>query len=238
MSIAPLIDIIAAKQFNTFLVNNDSFFRQLALGRDAIEAIDLPLRLKFMVISAIDERGTASFPVFLPINPDDWQTDYKKRAEIDYTAGGFIVNEWHDDITSIQASGYLPSFKSRAKFLTSSYLNFSKLLKLYTMIGRISTTYGSNDGFPISVDDSASKGVAGKDGVSESVTIQMSISRQKWVRARIIYQNEQFDGIFMTFTTTEKYEEPNTLRYSFTFKALSKTNLFGELNDAGDIQNS
>jgi hypothetical protein len=230
--------------YNKFIVSNDSLFRKFADAKNFMNVIDLPISLKFMILQLADISNNRSFPVILPVNPDDFKVNYKKKITIDYVAGGFVTNFWHDDIIDISAAGYIPSFQSRAKILTDSYAHFRELLDVYTKCGKvqpsyrsISTTANPDDsnieGQTLSVPGS-SQGTTPLDTSSGTVTpgtnadTATMLSAQyniQYVKVFLIYQHEQFEGVFNSFSVHETYEMPNTLQYSFDFKAFSKTDL-------------
>src|SRR5271157_2208116 len=66
-----------------------------ALGK----VIDLPLGLRLIMFTAKHIEGIPFLPaIILPVNPDSFIARHKKRSDVIYTLGGFIVNHWHDDV--------------------------------------------------------------------------------------------------------------------------------------------
>ena len=234
----------AVDSYNKFIVANDSLFRKFADAKNFLNVIDLPISLKFMILQLEDVSNNRSFPVILPVNPDTFKAQYKKKVAVDYVAGGFSVNFWHDDIIEINATGYIPSFQSRAKVLTNSYAHFRELLDVYTKCGKvqplyksISTTVNPDDsnlqGQTLDVPGSAqgtnpldiSSGAVTPGTNADGASMLVAKFAVQYVKVFLIYQHEQFEGVFTDFAVHESYEMPNTLQYTFNFKAFSKTEL-------------
>lgn len=199
--------------------------------------IDVPLALKLMILTPLDVNGnwiSGQVPVFLPVNPDNWDVDYQKKVNIDFTALGFVVNHWHDDIIRCQASGYLPTFQSRAKILTESYQDFLALLRIYAQCGKVTVNYNKIQTVPTGFAPSnasvstatteASTGVVGKTSMNagEISALQVTTQSVQIAQVRLQYQNDAYIGVFKNFQIKESYDEPNTLKYSFEFAAFRR----------------
>lgn len=205
------------------------------LLQDALELIDLPLPLKMMMFRLKKHDGsTAPIPeLILRINPDSFSVSYKKKSDLVYTTGGFVTQHWHDDRMTIKASGWVPSFKGRAKILTDGYQMFLQLLDIYRSCGSVQKFLGQKllsknleiNSFLEKYTDTQ----AGK--TSSSAVSQDTKDRQPttyealtmYPKVELFYQNDVYEGIFTDFTAKENYEMPNTLQYDFTFIADKRT---------------
>jgi len=99
---------------------------------------DLPLASRLIRFTVHKENGYSILPaVILPVNPKQLKVAHKKRSSYRYTLGGFVLDHWHDDITTITANGYIPALKSKAKILASSYWVFLFFLNLYKSCGQV-----------------------------------------------------------------------------------------------------
>lgn len=209
-------------------------------GRDVEGSLpDAPLPLKLIRFWPKDISGVPVLPfIALPINPHQFKVVHKKKSDVIYTLGGFVINHWHDDVTTITATGYLPSFGGRAKALTTSYqFGFLPLLNMYKSCGQIATTYRQSVTTP-SLDRDKLTRDAGKTkdnnlpnvGYSKgdstpSDTLTVSGNALRNAHIDLYYQHDVYTGIFTDFTIDETYEQPNTLLYSFTFKAFRSKNV-------------
>lgn len=193
---------------------------------------DYPKEYKLLAFTARHISGQEMLPIIqLPVNPDTFKAAFKKRSDITYTLGGFIINHWHDDVITITASGYIPSLGSRAKILTDSYAAFSQLLNLYKSCGQIASSYSITNEVP-SYDEEKLKNSnmasqnntieeSGNPSTARKDTIVISGIQLRAATVSLRYQQDVYEGIFIDFTMDESYDQPNTLRYSFTFKAMT-----------------
>jgi len=221
---------------------------------------DLPVHSRLIMFRAKDMSfADTIFPfIVLPVNPDMLRVAYKKRSDIAYTIGGFVVQHWHDDVITITASGYFPTFRNKAKVLTSSFRAFMSLLNLYRSIGGTSNVPVTFPSSPSLLDDKLKKlkpstsgegkvptdqypavgngqttvtKTDGKETETQLVTRATVHSIQNSI-AELRYQSDVYRGIFTDFSIDEMYEQPNTMKYSFTFKAMEKIDVFfGSLDD-------
>jgi hypothetical protein len=134
---------------------------------------------------------------------------------------------------TIRASGWVPSFKGRAKILTDGYQMFLQLLDIYRSCGSVQKFLGQKllsknleiNSFLEKYTDTQ----AGK--TSSSAVSQDTKDRQPttyealtmYPKVELFYQNDVYEGIFTDFTAKENYEMPNTLQYDFTFIADKRT---------------
>ena len=208
--------------------------------------IDLPLSLKLIMFTAKHIEGVPFLPgIILPINPDQFKAQFKKRSDVIYTLGGFVINHWHDDVITITASGMIPSFGSRAKILTTSYQVFLQLLNLYKSCGQIATSYSSLIEVP-SLDRSkllertgTGRGVVFDESLNDvsiprKDTMVISGTQLRNATIELVYQHDLYEGIFIDFNIEESYDMPNTLRYTFTFKAISHKNIITDKLSGGN----
>ena len=228
--------------------------------------VDFPLTARLIYFTATDIQGLPFSPVIvLPVNPDTFRVAYKKKSDAIYTLGGFVINHWHDDVIMVTATGYIPSFRSRAKILSSSYHLFLQLLNLYKSCGQVVGEYtkqfdvasGDPDkiastisapplvspraaDFPGGVSDpgfqqaaaayAKASQAASTPGLVQSATektdtIIVQGNSLRNAKIQLLYQHDVYTGIFMDFTVDEDYEQPNTLKYAFTFKATTHQNI-------------
>jgi hypothetical protein len=203
---------------------------------------DIPLAAKLIYFTSVQADNSpvpVTNPILtLPVNPDTFQVTFKKRSDAVYTLGGFVLNHWHDDITLITAKGYIPSFKGKAKILTQSYQAFLQFMELYKSCGQTVTegqtlsAVPSNDftsfdsaaqtnGSSTRIENGISTITTGKDSdvlVLDKTSVQNA-------KVQLIYQHDVYEGIFTDLIIEESYEQPNTLQYTFNFKAISHKNV-------------
>lgn len=239
--------------FYSAISSGDAVTRELSqvgnltgLVQDALEIIDLPLPLKMMMFRLKKHDGTTSpLPeLILRINPDSFSVSYKKKSDLVYTTGGFVVQHWHPDKMTIRASGWVPSFKGRAKILTEGYQMFLQLLDIYMKCGStelflgqklLSTNLGINaflekytDTQGKQVQDNRQPSLSTAKTAKEAATFE---TYAMYPKVELFYQNDVYEGIFTDFTSRESYEMPNTLQYEFTFIADKRTDtVWGGLN--------
>lgn len=197
-----------------------------------LDKIDLPISSRLIMFQAYDSKNpTWRYPlVILPVNPNTLKVDYNKKSSIHYTLGGFVVTHWHDDVITLTAQGYIPSFKGKSKILSESYQYFLKLLNLYLSCGKI-------DRIPVLYENimfldsnkllnpeitSIETGIEGSKLVKQLSAVVFSLNRSTIL---LRYQDDVYHGIFTKFSIDESYDLPNTLQYSFTFIAMNKTNI-------------
>lgn len=207
--------------------------------QDALELVDLPLLARLMRFRLKKHDGTtAGLPeLILRINPDTLNITYKKRSNLVYTTGGFVTQHWHDDVISIDASGWVPSFKGRAKILSDGYQVFLGLLDIYTKCGNVQRFLGQQllakrlgfEEFLKSYTDAVPKKVKDKSATEQPASEQSASAQPStyetlvtYPKVELYYQNDMFEGIFTEFSSEENYEFPNTLRYKFRFIADKK----------------
>lgn len=238
--------------FNSYMAE----YSQLAyltarnVGRST-ELLDIPIQMKLMQFWPKDISGVPLLPfIVLPVNPDNFKVQYKKKTDVVYTLGGFVVNHWHDDVTTVTAEGYIPSFASKAKILTTSYqLGFLPLLNLYKSCGQVSTEYRSTIQYQsqdegkmttvppkgANVDGAVNTsrlaevkpaGIAyGENQAKTTDTLVVTGNQLRNASIQLIYQHDLYEGVFTDFTIEETYEQPNTLKYGFTFKSWRQSNV-------------
>jgi len=213
-----------------------------AAGRtDLLGNPDLPVGARLIRFSAVTTGGLALFPfVLLPVNPKQLKVQHKKKSNYQYTLGGFVLNHWHDDLTTITATGYIPSMMSRSKPFAASYWAFLFLLNLYKSNGQIVTSTSQPININIGIQESLkptmpqvaggamAESVGTADALaikSDSITVDSQSLRNSEVQ--LAYQNDIYTGIFLDFTIEEDEEQPNTLLYSFTFISRLHTDVIG-----------
>lgn len=221
---------------------------------DLLRNFDLPTHTRLIRFRAKDmSSGDMVFPfLILPVNPDLFRVEYKKRSDVEYTLGGFVITHWHDDVTTITASGYIPTFRNKAKVLTSSFRAFLTLLQMYKeagqpkLIGTVFPSTGTQAQAQLnklgntqavvapSVASAVPNGQAPKTVGPDpkDQTISFTLGRIQNSIIELGYMSDIYKGIFTSFVVEEAYEQPNTLKYTFTFKAVEVTDiLFGNLDD-------
>jgi hypothetical protein len=213
-----------------------------------LDKIDLPISSRLIMFQAVDNGNPDwRFPLLvLPVNPDSFKVSYKKKSDLVYTLGGFVVTHWHDDVITITGSGYIPSFKGKSKVLAESYQYFLKFLDLYLSCGQIereSILYST----PLSTktdvkelistvstnNQTQSQPKPAEDlikSVQHSEELKVTLTSLQRSTIWLRYQDDAYNGIFTQFDIDETQEQPNTLKYTFTFKAMERINVtFGSL---------
>jgi hypothetical protein len=230
--------------FNTGIASYVQGVAQVLSGDRSIEDYDLPYQSRLMMFRLVGLDGkTTMFPHFvLPVNPEQFVVKYRKRNTVKYTFGGFVIQHWHDDTTLIDTNGSIPSFMNKSKVLTNSYQTFLKLLDIYKKAGQVEVAYRRR--FNIDTINTAKNlrnanpdqgqvinGLAANQTELEATPYNLTNAK-----VQIIYQDAIYEGVFKTFNITESYDEPNTLKYSFTFEAVSQMNsIFGSLGEGYNI---
>lgn len=203
--------------------------------QDTLELIDLPLPLRLMMFRLKRHDGTvAPIPeLILRVNPESFTVSYKKKSDLVYTTGGFVVQHWHEDKMTIRASGWVPSFRGRAKILTEGYQMFLGLLNIYTQCGNVQKFLGQQliskdldiDYFTKAYTDTQVKNSLNPVTGKEEKVFERRVPETlvMYPKVELFYQNDVYEGMFTDFTSKENYETPNTLQYDFTFIADKKT---------------
>lgn len=209
---------------------------------------DLPVATRLIRLNTHGADGFELLPtIVLPVNPKTFKVTYKKKSNYQYTLGGFVLNHWHDDLTTIQASGYIPSMSSRSKPFALSYWYFLRFLNLYKQCGQVTAYQKSyvqtanpagelgQSVPPESATDISETQLDPVTRVDENGNIQANhqdsilVDRKKIQSAEInlAYQAENHIGIFTDFTIDESEEYPNTLQYTFNFLARESGDTMG-----------
>lgn len=150
-------------------------------------------------------KGDAKVPsLTMLINPTNLDSSYSQLITETRTLGGFIHEFWGEQLTSLSANGKTAMFLDSEKGLTNkdsrnteSYQYFISLLNIYKNNGK---------GYYKNFDSIASK--ANPSKIASLGIVQM------------IYDKNQYDGYFESFTYTEDAGMPFNLEYSFSFKAM------------------
>lgn len=199
-------------------------------AQDILELIDLPLPLRLMMFRLKKHDGsTAPIPeLILRVNPDSFTVSYKKKSDLVYTTGGFVTQHWHDDKMTIRASGWVPSFRGRAKILTDGYQMFLELLSIYTQCGNVQKFLGQqllakNLDIKSFLEKYTDTRPTTRAGVTEDTQPATYETFSMYPKVELFYQNDVYEGVFTDFTSKENYEMPNTLQYDFTFISDKKT---------------
>jgi hypothetical protein len=227
--------------FNNAMQN----FTRNAAAATSGQKFDIPLEARIIMLRVVNLDGSVGFlpDVFLPVNPDKFDVTHKKKSSLVYTMGGFVTQHWHDDIITIDASGFIPSFANQAKIISDSYHAFLKVVDIYMKCGQIEVANEKKavlQSFTTKDDqlDSMQNDVSARTGGVKPSTTSITIEPRTLLNAQIqlIYQDIMYTGIFQTFTIQEDYEQPNTLRYRFTFHASDKADtMFGSLGKGFDL---
>ena len=212
-----------------------------------LDHLDLPISSRLLMFKPKDPiNANWSFPILvLPVNPNTFRVNYRKKSDLVYTLGGFVVTHWHDDVISITGDGYIPSFKNKAKILSDSYQYFLQFLELYLSCGKVkrevnkfikALSLNSSELLSTQLRDSAIEASSAlntsiiKKDVGKEIQITTQTIQNSLIELR--YQQDLYEGIFTSFSIEESYEMPNTLRYNFDFKAMSRKDVvFGSLNE-------
>jgi len=200
---------------------------------------DLPLAARLMAISVHGNFLETILPaLILPVNPRKFRVEHRKKSSYRYTLGGFVLNHWHPDLSTITADGYIPSFKGKSKALSESFWVFMALLKIYRSCGEIDNIVKP----PASVSVPAGFGTEQQQLDIPSPNQQATSNKVPKTETKLIvsentlrnaelklwYNSDVYTGIFTSFTIEEDEEYPNTLLYSFNFSARDHQNIIGD----------
>lgn len=151
-------------------------------------------------------KGDARVPALtMLINPSNLDITYSPLITETRTLGGFVHEYWGENLTTLSASGKTAMFvdsedgltvqKSRT---TEAYQYFISLLNIYKNNGK---------GYFAGIDANT----AARANPSKLASLGLVI---------MIYDSNQYDGYFESFTYTEDASMPFNLEYSFSFKAI------------------
>ena len=149
-------------------------------------------------------KGDANVPsLTMLINPSNLDTTYSPLITETRTLGGFAHEYWGEQLTTLSATGKTAMFLDSEKGLesrnsreTESYQYFMTLLNIY-----------KNNGKGYYKDFTTNTSKANPSKISSLGIVQM------------IFDQNQYDGYFESFTYTEDASMPFNLEYSFSFKA-------------------
>ena len=176
--------------------------------------------------------------IVLKINPDNMVIKRKKRLNIGYTYGGFVVQHWHPEHTVITCEGLIGSFAGEEREHSTAYQRFQDLLNIYKKSGQIVDSPSASSGFQ-QPSPFPEVGTPGSDRqVISPEDFRKGFSRNKVSRGTQRYQfvemgfgHERFRGVFETFDLTWSYDMPNTGKYSFTFLVFEERDVEFDLLD-------
>lgn len=252
--------------FTEYIINYTAMITQSALQEkvyDGIESLmnnqlkglDIPVKARLIMFRAKDiNTQDMTFPfLILPVNPNTFTVKFKKKSDLVYTLGGFVINHWHEDFITITAEGTLPSFQNKSKIFSTSYYAFLSLLNMYKTGGElklipqtipVSRSKDTNDLLltappvaPLTASGNTAQTAASNAevlaGTSESnKDLRVKLTELRNATIELQYQNDIYEGIFKSLEIKENYEQPNTISYTIEFHAISKKDiLFGSLDE-------
>ncbi|MDD5649585.1 MAG: hypothetical protein PHF86_04095 [Candidatus Nanoarchaeia archaeon] len=158
-------------------------------------------------------RGDAKIPsLTMLINPSNLDITYSPLITETRTLGGFAHEYWGESLTTLSASGKTAMFVDSEEGLTTqksrqteAYQYFMSLLNIYKNNGK-----GYFSGINLNA--------AARANPSKIASLGIVI---------MIYDGNQYDGYFESFTYTEDASMPFNLEYSFSFKAMK---ILGQLS--------
>jgi len=222
----------------------------------ASKDFDLPLATRLLAISVYGNNflETVLPALVMPVNPKQFRVEHKKKSSYRYTLGGFVLNHWHPDLTTITANGYIPSFQGKSKPLSLSFWYFMALLQLYRKCGEVDTTTIAPpvpavlpmDSIMDSQQPALPPDLPAAEGeppmpsemeTSPTTTVNLIAQQNSLRNAELVlwYNTDVYIGIFTNFTIEEDEEQPNTLLYNFTFSARTYRNVIGDTIPIADI---
>jgi hypothetical protein len=150
-------------------------------------------------------KGDAKVPsLTMLINPTNLDIAYSPLITETRTLGGFVHEYWGENLTTLSATGKTAMFVDSEEGLTNkksrsteAYQYFMTLLNIYKNNGKSYFPAGNNAAAMANPSKIASLGIV-----------------------IMIYDGNQYDGYFESFTYTEDSSMPFNLEYSFSFRAM------------------